>query len=156
MSLPPLARCDMADHDDAYEVGYRKPPSGTRFAKGQSGNPKGRPKGSLNLATIMNKVGRKRIKVKVNGCTKTMTTLEAVVTQESNKALSGDGRAAKDYLNLHRVCEDPEQTTLPPAVPDERDKMVIESIIRRIRQPECPDPEPRTGTAATDPPPQEK
>jgi Family of unknown function (DUF5681) len=146
----------MADHDDTYQVGYRKPPTDTRFGKGQSGNPKGRPKGSLNLATIMNKVGRRRIKVKVNGCTKTMTTLEAVVTQESNKALSGDGRAAKDYLNLHRVCEDPEQTALPPAAPDERDKMVMETIAKRIRQSEGPEPESETGTAATDSSPEEK
>jgi hypothetical protein len=146
----------MADHDDSYEVGYGKPPSGTRFSKGQSGNPKGRPKGSLNLATIMNKVARKRIKVKINGCIRTMCTLEAVVTQESNKALSGDGRAAKDYLNLHRVCEDPEQTALPPAAPDERDELVMETIAKRIRQSEGPEPEPETGTAAADPSPEEK
>jgi len=146
----------MADQDDSYPVGYRKPPTDTRFAKGQSGNPKGRPKGSLNLATIMNKVGRKRIKVKVNGCTKTMTTLEAVVTQTQNQALSGDRGAAKDYLNLHRVCEDPEQTALPLAAPDERDKMVMETIAKRIRQSEGPEPEPETGTAATDSSPEEK
>jgi len=32
----------------AYEVGYGKPPMASRFAPGQSGNPKGRPKGSRN------------------------------------------------------------------------------------------------------------
>lgn len=30
-------------HDD-YEVGYKKPPKATQFKKGESGNPKGRPK----------------------------------------------------------------------------------------------------------------
>jgi hypothetical protein len=34
----------------AYEVGYGKPPIASRFAPGQSGNPKGRPKGSRNKA----------------------------------------------------------------------------------------------------------
>ncbi len=29
-----------------YEVGYGKPPSRTRFRSGQSGNPRGRPKGT--------------------------------------------------------------------------------------------------------------
>jgi Family of unknown function (DUF5681) len=32
----------------SYDVGYGKPPVGSRFAPGQSGNPKGRPRGSLN------------------------------------------------------------------------------------------------------------
>ncbi|WP_171213043.1 DUF5681 domain-containing protein, partial [Ruegeria sp. HKCCA5839] len=31
-----------------YDVGYGKPPKGTRFKPGQSGNPKGRPRGSKN------------------------------------------------------------------------------------------------------------
>lgn len=31
-----------------YDVGYGKPPGGTRFKPGQSGNPRGRPKGSKN------------------------------------------------------------------------------------------------------------
>ena len=40
-----------ADRHD-YEVGYRKPPRHTRFAKGQSGNPRGRPSRAHKAAYV--------------------------------------------------------------------------------------------------------
>ena len=43
-----------------YEVGYRKPPKHTRFKPGQSGNLRGRPKGTKNLKTdLMEELGEK-------------------------------------------------------------------------------------------------
>ena len=36
-----------------YEVGYGKPPLHTRFQKGKSGNPKGRPRGKKNMSTLL-------------------------------------------------------------------------------------------------------
>jgi hypothetical protein len=36
---------------DDYEVGYKRPPRNTRFCKGQTGNPHGRPKGARNIKT---------------------------------------------------------------------------------------------------------
>jgi Family of unknown function (DUF5681) len=40
----------MADNGDS-RVGYKRPPQHSKFKPGQSGNPKGRPKGALNLET---------------------------------------------------------------------------------------------------------
>ena len=44
-------KADGDEADDEYDVGYKKPPKRTQFKPGQSGNPRGRPKGTKNLKT---------------------------------------------------------------------------------------------------------
>ena len=39
-----------------YPVGYGKPPAESRFQKGQSGNPGGRPRGTKKLVTLLGEV----------------------------------------------------------------------------------------------------
>ena len=48
------------DEDSTQEiVGYRNPPPGSRFRKGESGNPKGRPPGSVSTAVECLRIGTK-------------------------------------------------------------------------------------------------
>ncbi len=127
----------MADRDDSYEVGYKRPPRPTQFVKGQSGNPKGRPKGSQNVSTIVLKAGRERVRVTSNGRTKTITKKEALIKQVVNKALSGEARATREALNLFMLAESREQADLqlPSELSeiDEHADNVVESIFRRMR-----------------------
>ena len=71
-----------------YEVGYGKPPRHTRFQKGRSGNPTGRPRGRKNMATLLSAALDASIIVVENGQRKKITKREAIVTQLVNKSAS--------------------------------------------------------------------
>ena len=71
-------------------VGPGRPPKHSQFRKGQSGNPNGRPKGTLNVATVLEKILREKVVVNENGQRRTITKLEAALKQLVNKALMGD------------------------------------------------------------------
>jgi hypothetical protein len=120
---------------EVYEdVGYRKPPSDTRFRKGVSGNPKGRPKGSLNVATLLMKTLRERVILNENGQRKTVTKLEAALKQLVNKAASGDSRALKQLVELARDAE-AKQDLAGRHTPlmNQLDQQVMEDILQRFK-----------------------
>jgi hypothetical protein len=89
----------MSNADDL--SGYKKPPSNSRFRKGASGNPKGRPKGLTNLATLMERALHERVAAHENGKRRMITKAEVISKQLINKAASGDLRALSQLSKLH-------------------------------------------------------
>ena len=87
----------MKKKDGNYEIGYGKPPRKTQFQKGKSGNPRGRPRGSRNSSTLMKKALSDKVAVRENGRTRTISKLQAIITQTVNKAATGDHRA-REFL----------------------------------------------------------
>jgi len=83
-------------------VGYKRPPVDRQFKDGQSGNPKGRPKGRKNLKTIFVEVLNKKVKLwdKNKNRTRTVPKLEAMIEVISNKALTGDARALATIVQI--------------------------------------------------------
>jgi Family of unknown function (DUF5681) len=82
----------------AYEIGYRRPPESGRFKKGQSGNPKGRPKGSTNFLTILEQELGQSVVVNENGKKKSITRLQAMVKRMVAGALQGGPEGLDDAV----------------------------------------------------------
>jgi hypothetical protein len=94
------------DHPKNAKVGYCKPPEHTRFKKGQSGNAQGRPKGKLNMATVLDQALREKVVINENGKRKIITKLEAGIKQLINKAASGELKALQLLVALVRSVEE--------------------------------------------------
>lgn len=83
------------DKDD-YEVGYKKPPKKNQFKPGQSGNKRGRPKGSKNLDSIYKELFNTKLPNKETG--EKMPVSKALVNKLLIKALQDNDIKAIDYL----------------------------------------------------------
>ena len=69
---------------------YVDPPAQHRFKPGQSGNPRGRPKGSISLPNAMVKLLRKKTKVTIGGEVRNLTQSDIIAIQIIQHAAKGD------------------------------------------------------------------
>lgn len=122
----------MATDPKKYEVGYGKPPEHSRFKKGESGNPKGRPKGAIGFAHIVRKTLMEKIWVFHGDKRKQITKLEASVTQLANKAVKGDARAMQQLLPLAALVDVP--VTQDQEATYEVEQNYLTSIYERMRE----------------------
>jgi hypothetical protein len=89
-----------------YSVGFAKPPEDTRFRKGRSGNPKGRPpRRSRKLSSRLEQALSESVVINENGQRKTITKGEAILKQLVNKGASGDPRAIQMLLGTLRSID---------------------------------------------------
>jgi hypothetical protein len=129
------------DNERDYEVGYGRPPQHTRFKRGQSGNPKGRPRESKNLPTLLTEALNQRVIVAENDGRRRITKREAIITQLVNRSAKADLRAIKILLD---ILQEIERRTEPEASESSfgsADKKVIEQLKARLngKKPESDD-----------------
>ena len=115
-------------------VGYKNPPKDTQFKPGQSGNPKGRPKGARNLKTdLMEELGEK-IVVTENGQQRTISKQQALVKAMMAKGMKGDTAAGKAIFNLALGFEQvTSQERISLAMSDD-DDAVMEAFKDKVRR----------------------
>ena len=78
-------------------VGYKRPPALTRFTKGRSGNPKGRPKNRRREMPYDTVLGQ-MVTIREGGRERRVTAAEAFILQLTRKGLQGDSAAARASL----------------------------------------------------------
>jgi hypothetical protein len=84
--------------DGDYQVGKGRPPLETRWKPGQSGNPRGRPKGSRNIATMLNEALNQKITVRDKGKTYKITAWEGIARRLALEAVKGNLKAVELLL----------------------------------------------------------
>ncbi|MBU3888571.1 DUF5681 domain-containing protein [Methylosinus sp. KRF6] len=132
---------DDADVESAApKVGYRRPPLHTRFKPGQSGNPRGRPKGAKNIDMLCRSLLSRKVTIQENGGRRKVTAVEAIVLATIQRAVRGDNRAAKIMLDLqHRLptLEDAETG----AVSSAEDQAIIAEFLATLQEARQLEPE---------------
>lgn len=109
----------MRDEEDD-DVGYKRPPKRHQFKKGQSGNPRGRPKG-VSLKATFDKVANKRVWMTVDGKRQSVTQFQFILMKQFQVASQGNMTAARDLQNLalkldtidREAEQDPRQMQMP-------------------------------------------
>lgn len=105
-------------------VGYGSPPEHSRFKKGQSGNPSGRPKRPARLGDDLMDELAEKIPVTIGGRSRHITKQRGLIKALVASALKGDIRAASLLMGwCAKVIE---------AGPDEKAELDVSAEDRRI------------------------
>jgi hypothetical protein len=113
-------------------VGYGRPPIHSRFKPGQSGNPRGRPKGARGITSIVAGVLARKVVITEAGRPRKITITEANIRRIAELALKGDLRACRILIELEdRFGTGAASAQATPSA--QEDDALIESYVERLR-----------------------
>lgn len=118
----------------APETGYGNPPKRTQFRKGVSGNPKGRPKGKLNFATVLEQSLREKVVIEENGIRKTVTKFGAAIKKLISKAVGGDIVAFRQLMALTASIGLKMEEAKPEGQLSDIDRKLMNDVLARFQE----------------------
>jgi hypothetical protein len=117
------------------KVGRGKPPKHTQFKKGETGNKRGRPKGSKNLATLIMEAARDQVTVTVGGKKRQISKMQATTMQLATKAAGGNLASMVKFLDRIDEIESRGAAVKPRQFPlSEPDLEVLRAAYERMKQ----------------------
>jgi hypothetical protein len=116
--------------DASYRVGYGRPPKQSQFKPGQSGNPRGKPKGRKNYETILDQILHRKLPIRDRGSVRQVPLIEAMLLKFAEEALRGNPKAAAFLLNRYAPSE-PEDTSTQDL--SHEDQEILDAFAKRIR-----------------------
>jgi hypothetical protein len=111
--------------------GYKRPPPGSRFRTGQSGNPKGRPKGGRNLKTDLTALMKKRVAIREDGELRQVSRQEAMLLSLFEKAVRGDIKASAQIFAMLMKLDVRDAAPSEPAAVTDNDRAIVDNFLRR-------------------------
>ena len=123
----------MADNTNNYDLGYGKPPKQNQFPKGRSGNPNGRPKGSVDPATTFRRLFSEKVTVKEGNRIRTVSRAELIFLQMLNKAMAGDARARRDFAMFMQLYGNAETAIVDANARRQNERKLITQFAEMIQ-----------------------
>jgi Family of unknown function (DUF5681) len=90
---------------DDSPIGYKRPPVHSRFQKGQSGNPRGRPKKLPDFMEDAAEIVGGTVIGQAKGKSITLPAVQAMFRILCHRALKGDNRALREIIELMLTLE---------------------------------------------------
>jgi Family of unknown function (DUF5681) len=117
----------------SYAVGYARPPTSSQYQPGQSGNPKGRPKGTRNVSSMARDALERTVNVKVKRTWRKMTVRKAAYLRVAERAAAGDAKALDYLLSLESEAHPPGSDQAETQSSAAKDLAILQDFFDRRR-----------------------